>query len=63
MVTSFSTDLSTHVLTDLAVGTRVPRRTGAGVPNCSLGSALSSVQTGVAVTSCVLSCSDQEEIL
>ena len=36
----------------LTVGARVPGRTGAGVPACSPGNALSSVQTGVEATDC-----------
>ena len=37
----------------LTVGARVPGRTGAGVPACSPGNVLSSVQTGVEATDCI----------
>ena len=37
----------------LTVGARVPGRTGAGVPVCSPGNALSTVQTGVEATNCI----------
>ena len=53
----FIASLGACSLTELTVGATVPRHAGTGVASCSLGRALSAVQTGVGVTGYVLSCS------